>query len=96
MGVGDDVQGPAVGLLARWLDLIHGELEAKLSFVPQLKGVGEGDPLCPSPVSGGTGVGVCREKKGSAVLPFHRKPRGKERARTGTDLHNTSGEVPTV
>lgn len=50
--VGDDVQGSAVGLLTGWLDLVLWKLEAKISFVSQLKCVGEGDSLQPSPVSG--------------------------------------------
>ena len=50
MGVGDDVQGSAVGLLARGPDLVLGKLEAKCPVVSQLKGEGEGDPRKTSPV----------------------------------------------
>lgn len=60
VGVGDDVQSSAVGLLAGRLDLVLWKLEGELPFVPQLKGVGVGDPLHPSPVSGGPRVGVCK------------------------------------
>lgn len=63
VGVGDDVQGAAVGLLAGRLDLVLGELEAERAVVPQLEGVGEGDAFQTSPVSGRTGVGVCRKKE---------------------------------
>lgn len=50
VGVGDDVQGSCEGLLARGLDLILRELEAERPVVPELEGVGEGDPLLTSPV----------------------------------------------
>lgn len=52
VGVCDDMHGSAVGLLTGWLDLILGKHEAKCPIISQLKGVGEGDPLQTSPVSG--------------------------------------------
>lgn len=52
MDVSDDVQGSFIGLLARWLDLILRELEAERPVVPELEGVGEGDPFQTGPVPG--------------------------------------------
>lgn len=74
MGVGDDVQGAAVGLLAGRLDLVLGELEAERPVVPQLEGVGEGDAFQMSPVSGRTGVGVCRKEAQTSPSPNLRTP----------------------
>lgn len=48
------------GLLARRLDLILRELEAKRPFVSQFEGVGERDSVHAGPVPGRARVGVCR------------------------------------
>lgn len=52
MGVVDDVQRSAVGLLTGRLDLILRELKAESPVVSQLKGVNEWDPFMMSPVYG--------------------------------------------
>ena len=54
MDVGDHVACSSEGLFTRWLDLVLREFVAKLTLVPQLKRVGEGDAHQPGPVPGGT------------------------------------------
>lgn len=62
MGIGDDVQRAAVGLLTGRLDLILRKLEAERPIVSQLKGIGEWDPFKTSPVSGWTRVWVYKQE----------------------------------
>lgn len=56
------VLSTCVGLLARRLDLILGELEAKVPLVSELEGEGERDSAHAGPVPGWARVGVCTNR----------------------------------
>ena len=62
MDVGDHVACSSVGLFTRWLDRVLRVFVAKLTLVPQLKRVGEGDARQPGPVPGGERERVERER----------------------------------
>lgn len=62
VGIRNYLLGSCVGLLARGLDLILGELEAERPLVSELEGEGEGDSVQAGPVPGRARVGVCRNR----------------------------------